>query len=319
MTVHITPNEESLSKEELLALYRASKVENARLKAENVALRDKVKSLTRALSLAVTTFRETMSRSFRAAHVHMTNVVGQRDEATEAAATDGLTGAWSKRGGNIEVCKLWNRLRHANMEALVKNPKSTERKYIGIIQLDLDHFKKVNDTYGHGKGDEVLQTFTNAMMSNCRGGEIFLRDGGEEFLIVSEVSATSAQEAALKAAKHAERLREIVEKIEYTNTVDDVVTKFKVTMSAGIDVILPDGRTVKVPKLGGIKVKPSKKTTKKIKRTSIRPFVARRTSWPIGPNITGVMPLSLILRSRKRPLKGSRSLVNPPACLRFPP
>ncbi len=55
---------------------------------------------------------------------------------------------------------------------------------LGVLLLDLDHFKRVNDTYGHLVGDEVLLAAAQAMRSALRAGDVLARYGGEEFMVV---------------------------------------------------------------------------------------------------------------------------------------
>lgn len=59
-----------------------------------------------------------------------------------------------------------------------------ENSHIGVVAIDLDHFKKVNDTYGHAAGDYVLKTFCDIVKPIIRSNDVFARIGGEEFLVV---------------------------------------------------------------------------------------------------------------------------------------
>jgi len=93
-----------------------------------------------------------------------------------------------------------------------------------VILVDIDHFKNVNDKYGHKAGDEVLIHFTKVCIQNLRKVDIFSRFGGEEFAIV-------LPEADLDQAKEtAERIRKIVE-----STVLNIDEhQFKITASFGV-------------------------------------------------------------------------------------
>ncbi len=76
------------------------------------------------------------------------------------------------------------------------------KRPLSIIILDLDHFKKVNDTYGHGVGDEVLRRISTLNKENLRENDIFARYGGEEFVIL--LPETDIEQAY----QMAERMRE---------------------------------------------------------------------------------------------------------------
>jgi diguanylate cyclase (GGDEF)-like protein len=80
-----------------------------------------------------------------------------------------------------------------------------EGQHFSIIMLDIDHFKKVNDTYGHAAGDQALVVCANVLRRSARGTDFVGRLGGEEFCVI-------LPETSLDAAKViAERLRQTLE------------------------------------------------------------------------------------------------------------
>lgn len=98
--------------------------------------------------------------------------------------------------------------------------------------IDVDHFKKINDTYGHTVGDEVLQTLSKIIQNVVRDSDIVARYGGEEIVIITP--NTTKEEAAILA----ERLREKVEqtKVATIATTQEVV---QVTISIGLCSLSP--------------------------------------------------------------------------------
>lgn len=98
-----------------------------------------------------------------------------------------------------------------------------------VMMLDLDFFKRVNDTYGHPAGDEVLITVYRLIRNNVRDGDIVFRYGGEEFMVLSSgCDATAAQNVA-------ERIRHAVE--EHPFTLNG--TAEHITVSIGVHTGLP--------------------------------------------------------------------------------
>lgn len=92
---------------------------------------------------------------------------------------------------------------------------------LSLIVFDLDHFKRVNDRWGHDKGDEVLKTVTKIVSEGIRTTDIFARWGGEEFVVLCPHTTQ------IQATNVAEKLRRQIEK---TNMVNEI----KVTSSFGV-------------------------------------------------------------------------------------
>ena len=102
------------------------------------------------------------------------------------------------------------------------------RRYLrplSCLILDIDHFKAVNDTYGHLAGDQVLQDIAAILMTQCRRSDLAGRYGGEEFIILLP------ETDAIGALAIAERIRE---QIEQHQTVDGKGQTIQVTVSIGI-------------------------------------------------------------------------------------
>lgn len=96
----------------------------------------------------------------------------------------------------------------------------------GLIMLDIDHFKQINDRYGHQQGDRALQRFSGCIDALLRADDLFVRSGGEEFLIL----LPRVDEAGL--LQMAERIRAAVEALP----ADPVA----ITVSLGTTLVLPE-------------------------------------------------------------------------------
>lgn len=126
------------------------------------------------------------------------------------AVTDKLTG-------------LYNRHK---IDEILENQKEFSNRYdntFGIILLDIDHFKKINDTYGHAFGDIVLKTFAKILKENSRTTDFVGRWGGEEFLIVIPQANTES------LVKIANILKEIIENYDFFE-MKKVTASFGVTL-----------------------------------------------------------------------------------------
>jgi diguanylate cyclase (GGDEF)-like protein len=124
---------------------------------------------------------------------------------------------------------LYNR-RHLQ-ERLQTEKKRADRTgaVFSIIVLDIDHFKRVNDTFGHMKGDDVIKAVAQAIQTSLRDTDLCARFGGEEFVIVLEPSNVKPAEVC------AERIRRMVEGVRVPSLGDD----FRVTVSLGVTAYRP--------------------------------------------------------------------------------
>jgi diguanylate cyclase (GGDEF)-like protein len=102
--------------------------------------------------------------------VALTNALSHQD-LQRVAALDPLTSVYNRRFG----------IERLNDE-VARSQRSGDS--LGLLMLDLDHFKSVNDTYGHIVGDRVLQSAVAATRQVLRDGDILVRYGGEEFLVI---------------------------------------------------------------------------------------------------------------------------------------
>lgn len=103
----------------------------------------------------------------------MTESLSARSETLEhAALTDGLTNVQNRRYFDDALKEYLNEFRRIG-------------RPVGLMLLDLDHFKRVNDTHGHDVGDEVLRTVANTLKDMTRYHDVVARLGGEEFAIVA--------------------------------------------------------------------------------------------------------------------------------------
>jgi diguanylate cyclase (GGDEF)-like protein len=101
---------------------------------------------------------------------------------------------------------------------------------LSIILLDVDHFKSINDNFGHDSGDAILRSVARSVKDSVRGSDILFRYGGEEFVIL--LSNTSKD----GAVNLAERIRNTVEASSYG--VRDLT--LRVTLSLGVATLIPE-------------------------------------------------------------------------------
>ena len=144
----------------------------------------------------------------------MTETLSARSETLEhAALTDGLTGMQNRRYFDDALKEYLEEFRRIN-------------KPIGLMVLDLDHFKQVNDTHGHDVGDQVLREVSACLKNFTRYHDIAARLGGEEFAVVAPNMDLES------LVKFAERIRKAVADLVITSGN----VRLKVTTSVGLAV-----------------------------------------------------------------------------------
>ena len=153
----------------------------------------------------------------------------QQDLLTLLSTTDGLTGLYNKRQLDILLEKEWNRSIRSFPLNDVDNCGGIFRFAIGMI--DIDYFKKFNDTYGHQSGDEILELVAKTIQSNLlRVNDICGRQGGEEFLIILP---NVTHEGSFLCAN---KIRKAVEELNIPHSKSEFG---KVTISVGIASVIP--------------------------------------------------------------------------------
>lgn len=142
----------------------------------------------------------------------------EQNELKDRVMHDPLTNAFNRQAIEEQFAEVLKRCRR-------------DHEQIGIIMLDIDRFKSVNDMHGHAVGDEVLITFVKIINASTRTNDTCLRWGGEEFLILSAVSSLEA------LAMLAENVRAQVESTKFSDTPS-------ITCSAGA-AVLQEGESLK--------------------------------------------------------------------------
>lgn len=147
-------------------------------------------------------------------------LVRMQKQFRKLAETDSLTGTANRRA--LMQC----------LEAEIAQARS-QGTQVAVVMLDLDHFKRVNDTHGHAIGDRVLVATVRAVQACLPGRERLGRLGGEEFVAV--LPDATPEFAAIMA----ERIRQAVAALQVTNNLGEVVP---ITASIGVSISSADGQ-----------------------------------------------------------------------------
>ncbi|PKH05645.1 diguanylate cyclase [Moritella sp. Urea-trap-13] len=135
----------------------------------------------------------------------------ERDKYRELASRDTLTGALNRRKFNLVL------------KQEIGFAKQDKQK-LSLLLLDIDHFKNINDSYGHAGGDQVLRDFYDACFSSVKASDIVARIGGEEFaILMPETNSTQAHVIA-------ERLRHNISNLQVPYGQDTI----RLTVSIGL-------------------------------------------------------------------------------------
>jgi two-component system, cell cycle response regulator len=136
-------------------------------------------------------------------------------DGLHAAVTDSLTGLYNRRYAEPHLIRMEQQARKLGQE-------------FAIMMLDIDHFKAVNDTFGHAAGDKILKDVAERLRNNLRAFDLIARVGGEEFLIAMPDTDT------LKAKAAANRLRMIIDREPFYLAKGQ--PRLPVTMSIGVAI-----------------------------------------------------------------------------------
>jgi diguanylate cyclase (GGDEF)-like protein len=115
----------------------------------------------------------------------------------------------SERSITDTLTKIGNRLKlDTELQKAMSHYHNFNQPF-GLVMIDVDHFKAINDQYGHQVGDIVLQQFSHLLVEHTRSSDIVGRWGGEEFMIIYRSTSLEG------AYHHAEKLRKVIEESEF--------------------------------------------------------------------------------------------------------
>ena len=186
----------------LLSYFIASRIS---LPLEKLAISTNAKDIGASLVYikAINAWYAEADRLKKALFTHVKVMMERVDSLNEVALKDPLTGVNNRLGFSTKI---------------------QNNKYgagASVIAIDVDFFKKINDSFGHGVGDEVLVSLAQIIKSCCRSEDIICRFGGEEFVVFLPNTSVVTAECV------AERIRSVIERTVFPNNL-------RVTVSAGV-------------------------------------------------------------------------------------
>lgn len=155
------------------------------------------------------------------------NAEEKAKDQEQLASMDALTQVYNRRAFIDNFSKELNKLKvkHLQVQELLQEPMA-----LSLVMVDIDFFKKINDTYGHLAGDQVLKELAQVISREVRGSDMVFRYGGEEFaVLLPDTSSNTAVDVA-------NRIREVVKKTSFTVN-KRLNKKINITLSLGVSVI----------------------------------------------------------------------------------
>jgi diguanylate cyclase len=193
-------------------------------KIEQITLLDDIKKIKSALQQEVMQMREIVDQKKGQDRRKVQQLAGQVDslklelEKTKAKSMqDGLTGVYNRQAFDDSLADLIERSRVMNNE-------------FSLLMMDLDDFKRINDTFGHLIGDRVLVAFCQKCRASIRGDDVLARYGGEEFAII-------LPGASLKnALKKGRQICDAIASARYATSSEQNDDYLSMTVSVGVTV-----------------------------------------------------------------------------------
>lgn len=127
-----------------------------------------------------------------------------------------------KLAGTDPLTSLYNRRKFKEMLQYETEKNQRYQKSLSLILCDIDHFKRINDNFGHDVGDIALKAFAKKITDNIRDVDVFARWGGEEFIILMPSTSTNSANTV------AEKLRKTIE-MTSIEQIDHLTASFGVT------------------------------------------------------------------------------------------
>jgi diguanylate cyclase len=162
----------------------------------------------------------TLNDQLQASHHEVQRLHSELKRAREEASIDPLTGCVNRRGFDAELIRLGIEATNLGVP-------------LSIVMFDIDHFKKINDSYGHPFGDQVIRAVGQALTALTQRKDVAARYGGEEFaLLMPDTPARNAFDAA-------ERIRNAIARGHIKRGATDAAIG-NITISAGVAQYVPD-------------------------------------------------------------------------------